>query len=216
MVTIMHPPLPSKPVDRMMVYIDGFNLYHGMHDEFGRSTLWLDVVALAETFRPTQRLVGVKYFTAPVLDNPGAQSRQAHYVDALTARYPQQFRAVMGRYQRKTITCFGCGRQHTHYEEKETDVNIAVTLVADAARHEMDTAIIVSGDSDLAPAVRAAGSIGAHLFIAAAFPPNRVSQQLRRLMPASFSIDRKKIKQLQLPQTFGAGAQTFTRPTYWQ
>ena len=199
-----------------MVYIDGYNLYHGMHSEFGRSTLWLDVVQLAQSFRPAQRLVGVKYFSAPVLDNPAAQGRQAHYIDALSAKYPQQFTPIMGRYQKKTITCFGCGRQHQHYEEKETDVNIAVTLVSDAARHEMDTAILVSGDSDLAPAVRAVSSIGAHLFVAAAFPPNRVSQHLRRLMPASFNVDRKRIKRLQLPDTFTAAGQTFSKPNYWQ
>ncbi|MFL2000013.1 NYN domain-containing protein [Microbacterium sp. A1-JK] len=198
-----------------MVYIDGYNLYHGMHQEFGRSTLWLDVVELAQTFRPAQRLIGVKYFSAPVLDNPAAQGRQAHYIDALSAKYPQQFTPIMGRYQKKTITCFGCGRQHQHYEEKETDVNIAVTLVADAARHEMDSAIIVSGDSDLAPAVRAVGSIGAHLFVAAAFPPNRVSKHLKQLMPASFNVDRKRIKRLQLPQSFTADGQTFTKPPYW-
>ena len=102
----MTQPVPGKPKERLIVYVDGFNLYHGMHQEFGRSTLWLDLVMLAQSFRPQQRLVAVKYFTAPVLDNPQAQSRQAHYIEALTARYPQQFSAVMGRYQKKNITCF--------------------------------------------------------------------------------------------------------------
>ena len=211
----MKPPIPTKPAERLIVYIDGYNLYHGMHQEFGRATLWLDVVRLAQSFRPAQRLVNVKYFTAPVLDNPPAQSRQAHYIDALSALYPSQFSAIMGRYQKKQITCFGCGRQHTHYEEKETDDNIATSLVADAARHEMDSAILVSGDSDLAPAVRAVSSIGAHLFVAAAFPPNRVSKHLRGLMPASFNVDRKRIKRLQLPASFTVNGQTFTRPAYW-
>jgi hypothetical protein len=27
---------------RVRVYIDGFNLYHGMHTVFGRQYLWLD------------------------------------------------------------------------------------------------------------------------------------------------------------------------------
>lgn len=212
----MSPPIPTRPTERLIVYIDGFNLYHGMHGEFGRSTLWLDVVKLAQSFRPAQRLVAVKYFTAPVLDDPAGQGRQAHYIDALRALYPQQFVAVMGRYQKKTITCFGCGRQHVHYEEKETDVNIATSLVADAARHAMDSAILVSGDSDLAPAVGAVGAIGAHLFIAAAFPPNRVSKHLKQMMPASFSVDRKRLRRLQMPSTFTIEGQTFSRPSYWQ
>lgn len=211
----MQMPLPEKPAERLIVYVDGFNLYHGMHQEFGRSAHWLDLVALAHSFRPKQRLVAVKYFSAAVLDNPAGQSRQAHYIDALRSRYPNQFMPVMGRYQKKMIACFTCGREHPHYEEKETDVNIAVTLVADAALHSMDTAILVSADSDLVPAVRAVGTIGARLFVAAAFPPNRVSKHLRNLMPASFSIDRKRLKKLQLPDTFEASGRTFTRPSYW-
>lgn len=212
----MEIPVPEKPAERLIVYVDGFNLYHGMHDEFGRSAHWLDLVALAQSFRPKQRLISVKYFSAPVLDNPEGQSRQAHYIEALRARYPSQFIPVMGRYQKKQISCFQCGHTYPHYEEKETDVNIAVSLVADAALHNMDTAILLSADSDLVPAVRAVGTIGARLFVAAAFPPNRVSKHLKTLMPASFHVDRRRIKRLQLPDLFEVKGQTFQRPGYWR
>jgi len=208
-------PKPSPPPEKLIVYVDGYNLYYGMHDEFGRSTLWLDLVELARSFRPRQQLVAVKYFTAPVLNDPNAQSRQAHYLDALSARYPRQFLATLGRYQKKVVRCFDCGAEHDHYEEKETDVNIAVTLLTDAALHNMDSAIIVSGDSDLAPAARAAMKIRPSLFVTAAFPPNRVSKQLRHLMPASFNIDRKRIKRMQLPDSFEVGGTRFARPQKW-
>ncbi|MCO5294727.1 MAG: hypothetical protein M9882_07470 [Homoserinimonas sp.] len=29
--------------ERLIVYVDGFNLYHGMHQRFQRRYLWLDV-----------------------------------------------------------------------------------------------------------------------------------------------------------------------------
>src|SRR6218665_677423 len=141
-------PKPGPGKERLMVYIDGFNLYHAMHDAFGHKTLWLDIVQLAQSFRPSQTLVGVRYFTAPVLGDPEAQSRQAHYVDAIRARYPNTLRVVQGRYQRKDFKCFDCGSVHVKYEEKETDVNIAVSLLTDAALHNMDTALLISGDSD--------------------------------------------------------------------
>ena len=38
--------------ERLLVYVDGFNLYHGMHDEYGHKYLWLDVVKLARALRP--------------------------------------------------------------------------------------------------------------------------------------------------------------------
>jgi hypothetical protein len=58
---------------------------------------------------------------------------------------------VLGRYQTKRMTCRQCGSAWTSYEEKETDVNIAVALVADAAASASDVALIISADSDLCP-----------------------------------------------------------------
>jgi hypothetical protein len=50
-------------VRRVRAYVDGFNLYHGMHAAFGRAYLWLDVEALAGSLlRADQRLDRVKYF----------------------------------------------------------------------------------------------------------------------------------------------------------
>ena len=67
MATASHQP------ERLIVYVDGFNLYHGLHDDSGHSLLWLDLVKLAQRLRPHQQLIGVKYFTASVLNDPAAQ-----------------------------------------------------------------------------------------------------------------------------------------------
>lgn len=200
----------------MIVYVDGFNLYHGMHDRFGCSTLWLDLVSLARSFRPKQELVHVKYFTASVLNEPDAQSRQAHYIAALEHKYPREFRPIMGRYQKKRPLVCSCGKKHPRYEEKETDVNIATSLLTDAALKNMDTAIVVSADSDMVPAVVASQKINPRLFVAAAFPPKRQSNHLRTLMPASFPIDPGKLTRMQLPDEFEVGARTFKRPEKWR
>jgi hypothetical protein len=39
-------------------------------------------------------------------------------------------------------------------EEKKTDVNIAVNLIDDAVKNTTDSMVIVSGDSDIEPAVK--------------------------------------------------------------
>lgn len=199
-----------------MVYVDGFNLYNGVRSAFGRSLLWLDLVALAKSLRPKQQLVKVKYFTAAVLNDPHAQGRQAHYIAALTAKYPYEIEVVQGRYQQKQIWCRNCDNKYTTYEEKETDVNIAVSLVADAALNSMSTAMIISGDSDLAPAVRAARRLRPTLFSVSAFPPRRKSKELLKLMPASFVLGQGRISGAQLPASFSAGGSTFNRPDKWQ
>jgi hypothetical protein len=121
-------PIPSRPRERFIVYVDGFNLYNGLHSTYGHTKLWLDLVGMAKRFRPREQLVQVKYFTAPVLGDPGAQSRQAHYAAALEALHPHHIEVIWGRYQKKRRKCSACGTVHKYYEEKETDVNIAVSL----------------------------------------------------------------------------------------
>ncbi|SHW95674.1 NYN domain [Mycobacteroides abscessus subsp. abscessus] len=198
-----------------MVYVDGFNLYHGLHSKYGRKYLWLDLVQLATQLRPQQQLIQVKYFTAPVLNDPQAQSRQDHYLNALRAKHPQQISIILGRYQTKKKTCFNCGHTYIHYEEKETDVNMATSLVVDAANKEFDTALLVTADSDMAPAVRATQSIHPQGFVAAAFPPDRRSYELSNLMPSSFPIYEKKLKKSQLEEKFTIGNVPYQRPQKW-
>jgi hypothetical protein len=40
---------------RVVLYIDGFNLYYGLHSMFGRRYLWLDPWALAHALLRTGR-----------------------------------------------------------------------------------------------------------------------------------------------------------------
>lgn len=201
--------------ERLIAYVDGFNLYHGLHQAAGTRLLWLDLVKLVEDLRPRSRVVRVNYFTAPVLNQPKAASRQQEYQDALVARHGDRIGISHGRYQARHRTCRACGATWIQHEEKETDVNIAVSLVADAAARDMDAALLISADSDLAPAVRASKHVHPGLFIAAAFPPKRYSAELKAHMPASFSIGTSKLRAAQLPDEVLGVARTYRRPEKW-
>ncbi|GAB7006463.1 hypothetical protein JCM18899A_39360 [Nocardioides sp. AN3] len=114
------------------------------------------------------------------------------------------------------MKCRKCGAGWTHYEEKETDVNIATSLVSDAAQRVADSALIISADSDLTPAVKATKVLHPTLFVAAAFPPKRFSAELKKLMPGSFHINGAKIRQSQLPHDVtDAAGRTYSRPAKW-
>lgn len=203
--------------DVLRVYVDGFNLYHGLHDIAGRRLLWLDLVKLAELLRPRSTVDQVHYFTAPVVGEPDAASRQAEYQNALEALHPKRLRVTQGRYQTKTKRCRKCHTTWQEREEKETDVNIAVSLVADAARGAMTTAMLLSADSDLSPAVRTALNLNPSLTVFAAFPPKRYSAELKALMPSSFQINPARIRKCLLPDTVPGTnpSVVFTRPTKW-
>src|SRR2546426_11492099 len=93
---------------RVVVYIDGFNLYHGMRAEFGRTYHWLDLGALGQALlRGDQQLELVRYFTARVRDHEPSRIRQLTYLEALGA-HCANLEIFEGRFQRKIRTCRAC------------------------------------------------------------------------------------------------------------
>lgn len=203
-------------MDRVKAYVDGFNLYHGLKQKHGRKYLWLDLEALAgRLVRPSQRLIAVDYFTARVRDQTAAERRQATYLDALAAHSPL-VTVVEGRFQEKTHYCRSCGNQWSSYEEKETDVSIAVKLVEDGVRQVFDTALLISGDSDMCPAVRSLKRICPGKRVVAVFPPKRHSSELTRVADGILRISDANIRQSQLPvSVVNTTGISLKRPNYW-
>ena len=202
-------------MERVAAYIDGFNLYYGVKAAFGRKYLWLDVEALCgSVLLPDQTLVAVKYFTARVRGPADSQARQSLYLDALQAATSVQ--AIFGRLQLNKLTCNGCGASWTKPEEKKTDVAIASHLVGDAYQDVYDVALLISGDSDMAPPVEMVTGIEGRRVVAA-FPPRRKSDELKRLAGASISISEASLRQSQLkPLIQLPSGLSLQRPPSWQ
>ncbi len=190
----------ASPADRrLMVYVDGFNLYYGLRSKGWRRFYWLDIWALSENLvRADQRLAGVRYFTARLTGNQqDKRRRQSTYLEALETH--RGLKIHFGHFLAKRRKCRNCGMQWTVYEEKMTDVNVAVELLGDAQDDLFDTAIVLSADSDLAGPVEAALERYSDKRVIAVFPPGRRSDRLRRAASASFTVGRKVLKDSQMP-----------------
>ena len=61
---------------------------------------------------------------------------------------------------RDSDVCKNCGSKDYRYQEKGVDVGIAVSIVEDALKNEVDRIILVSSDTDLIPAVLCAKRAG--------------------------------------------------------
>jgi uncharacterized LabA/DUF88 family protein len=198
----------------VIAYIDGFNLYWGLRDAYQRRYLWLNLEKLTlSMLRRDQQLMVVCYFTVRTRDDPAGGARQADYLEALSSC--KQVEVHIWRYQEKNMRCHSCGHTWRSYEE-ETDVAIAVNLVRDAARGSMDTALVVSGDGDLLPAMKAAKEMKPALALVAAFPPRRHSDQIRRFATADFTINETKLRRAQFPQCVAGSTRTVHRPAHWK
>ncbi len=182
---------------KAIVYIDGFNLYYGIRSIRKAHLKWLNVQTLAESFMEKgTELLAVKYFTTDIKGNKSDKVRQQVYLDALATQ--DKIKIIRGHFLIKGINCSNCNYYNETFEEKKTDVNIACELLADAYEDRFDVAFLVSGDSDLVPAVEK--TITKNKVVIVAIPPNRKSNELNNIATNCFSINEKRIKQCLLPQ----------------
>ena len=85
-----------------------------------------------------------------------------------------------GKYLTKDIECRFCHNIIHSYEEKETDVRMATTMMADAYRKRCDLSVIISADSDLVPSIERIKEFNPAHKIVTYFPPNRTSFDLKK------------------------------------
>ncbi|MGC8732103.1 MAG: NYN domain-containing protein [Halothiobacillaceae bacterium] len=204
-------------MQRVITYVDGFNLYFGLKASNFKRYYWLDVAALAQSLlKPGQQLLATHYFTARIRDNgsnSADQKRQNDYLEALALR---GVRCQFGHYLHKTRHCRQCGATWPDYEEKMTDVNIAIQLLGDAFDDAFDTALVISADSDLTTPIRRVRERFTQKRIIVAFPPDRHSSELKRCATGYLAIGEDKLRASQLPaRLVKPDGYVLTRPTTW-
>jgi uncharacterized LabA/DUF88 family protein len=182
--------------------VDGFNLYHSAKQAAWRlriPTKWLNIDALCRSFiHITSRVLSEKtelrsiYYFSALADHledshPGITKRHKAFLKCLE---DTGVIVELSRFKPKEIRCPHpeCGRTFVKHEEKETDVAIALKLVEVFMTGECDAAVLMTGDTDLAPAVRTTHRLFPDKRILFAFPPYRKNHELSKLAPGSFSF----------------------------
>ena len=69
-------------------------------------------------------------------------------------------------------------RTHKGHEEKQTDVNMALTLLEQATDNSFDRALVISVDADQLPALQAVKWIAPTKHVGITFPPSRPNRNL--------------------------------------
>jgi uncharacterized LabA/DUF88 family protein len=139
---------------------------------------------------------------------PAQFARHRDYVDANVAR---GVIAHMAQFKEKPRKCRSCGARWIAHEEKETDVQIAVHMVADALKGEADRLIVVSADTDLSPAVRMIAASASEREVFVASPPGRFARS-RGLKPR-LELTAGRLGKCLLPETIQvSGTKIVKRP----
>ena len=201
-------------MERVAAFIDGFNLYHAIDDLIQPHLKWVNLWALAEVFvRPrSQVLDDVYYFSAFATWLPERLQRHRALVRALAS---VGVTVVLGRFKEKDRRCPRCGHVWKSHEEKETDVNIAAAMLMEGANNTYDHAMLISQDSDLAPAVRlVTGELKKPVTVVVP-PHRRHSTELIEAATAKAKITLRHLDRCLFPQrVYDAGGNLVaTRPT---
>lgn len=186
--------------NRLALYVDGFNFYHAVSNLKRPHLKWVDLFRLAQQLaREHETVVAVRYFSAFATWLPRPYARHRQFVKALQARGVD---AVMAHFKKRTMHCHSCGASWVSREEKETDVHLALRLLADAEDDVFDRGMLLTADSDLVPALKMLKSRHPDKNITIAAPPKRYSQgrHLKQISDSYFSISPGKMERSLLPE----------------
>lgn len=198
---------------KTIVYIDGFNLFHSLKDMRWKKYYWLDLHAFSlKLLSDMQILMQIRYFTSRGIDDPHGQKRQNTYIEAL-----ETFKDIdiqYGKFTSDDWGCSDCGKIQQINHEKQTDVNIAVSMISDAQDDKFDDAILITADSDQIPTVRYIRNAYPEKRVIIGFPPGRYSTDLAPVANRTFQIQKSTLQQL--PEELKSKANfTLTRPKTW-
>jgi uncharacterized LabA/DUF88 family protein len=203
-------------MERVITYIDGFNLYFGLKSKNWQRYYWLNLNLFATNLlKSYQKHVSVKYFTSRIVQPLGKHQRQLVYLEALETL--PDLTIKYGKYQHNQHKCPSCGFVETIPSEKMTDVNIAVEMLADAYQDKFDTALLVSADSDLSGPIEMVRQLFPNKKVVSVFPPGRRSQELIRLSSAYFTVSRTVLANSQFDdQVTSKSGYPLIRPSFWK
>jgi uncharacterized LabA/DUF88 family protein len=139
--------------NRIAIFIDGSNLYHKLKDLKIEHTSRFDYFGLANKFVKDRQTVYLGYYIGVVKAGRDNQKGQI-----LRKEQQRLFNLLnqKGFCLKKGYLMLSDGKYH----EKGVDVQIATDLLIGAYENFYDTAIVISSDTDLIPAIKKVKSLG--------------------------------------------------------
>lgn len=207
------------------VYVDAFNLYYGCLKDTPYK--WLDLAAFCRVMLPNNVINRIRYFTAPVQSRPYdplKPQRQQAYLRALQTI--PNLSIHYGSYQTRLVQLPLvdpplAGPKFARVwrtDEKGSDVNLAIYLLADGWENDYEVAVIVSNDSDLSEAakmVRDKLDRRVGFLLPVSNPDRRVSKELLQVATFIKEIRKSTLRRSQFLPTLSDTQGTIIRPVGW-
>ena len=166
--------------ERVMIFIDGSNMYHSLKAYFHRTDI--DLGKFCEKLVNKRKLVRIYYYNAEVgqAQEPERYKDQRAFFDSVEAIPYTELR--LGR-----LVYTSAWPSSPPYE-KGVDVMLATDMLTHCFKNNYDTGILVAGDADFVGALQAVKDNGKHVE-AALFGEERTSVPLRKVADVVHIID---------------------------
>jgi hypothetical protein len=209
-----HDFIPPFLKRRAALYVDGFNLHHSILELRRPELLWLDLPRLGKAIiAPGERLATTVWVSAHRPQRRNRMQALFAYEQALRAR---GVRCLMGHFVVHTDRCFECGHTWADSVEKQSDVNLALAVAADAAADRFDVAYVVTTDGDHAATARYLKESHPDKRLVGVAPPGRRhNRQIVEWCDRLVEIDEAQVAQAVLPERLRRGQAWIERPDAW-
>lgn len=139
---------------RVSVFIDGNNFYYGLRKLYGlkQSLKNFDFEKFSKFLAAQNELCKIFYYNAQLdkRKNPAKYESQKKFLEKL--RKIPNLNLVLCKLLKRRVA----DTNQFYYIIKEDDISMAVDIVEGACSNDFDIAVLVSGDGDFVPAVKAA------------------------------------------------------------
>lgn len=162
-------------MERVAIFIDGSNFYHGLKATFGRANI--DFEKFAQKLCGDRSLVRTYYYSVPVNRDDGEERY----------RRQQKFFAKLRDTPYREVKLGRLVKRPSGMVEKGVDVKLAVDMLVMAFNGIYDTAILVSGDGDYDSVIYGAKNMGKH--VENAYFTKGHSDQLKKACDKTILLD---------------------------
>jgi len=138
---------------KVSVFIDGNNFYHGLRHIYGKdkNLKKFDFNRFLNYLAENDLIIDIFYYNAELdkSHNLKKHASQKEFFNNLSKI--SKLKLILCKLLKRKLK----GTKNYYYVLKEDDIHMAVDMVEQACENKFDVAILVSGDGDFVPAVKA-------------------------------------------------------------
>ncbi|MBM3233729.1 NYN domain-containing protein [Candidatus Pacearchaeota archaeon] len=138
---------------KVSVFIDGNNFYHGLRYIYGKEARlkMFDYKGFIDYLLKDREVSEIFYYNAELDKSKNQEKFKSQKEFFNNLKKIPKFNLILCKLLKRKIK----GTNKFYYVLKEDDIHMAVDIVEGACEDNFDVAILVSGDGDFVPAVRA-------------------------------------------------------------